>query len=120
MKTTLQELLLLTEAKKPKASKLDFDRVYSDLKKMPGTSNVHVEKTTKGFFKGQHAIHFVFKGNQFSILFNENVGKMDLIVQGNSQDLEVDQDLKDAADVIDSAKYVNKKWFKEYDPDYEG
>jgi len=114
MTTLLQELLLLAEEKMEDHA--DLKKMIDDLKKA-GFKDVEQEG---------NKVHFTRetpKSSDTFTLWHSMEGKKcvwALGVQGNSQDLEVTTDLENLADVKAAVKSVNKSWFKENDPDWDG
>ena len=100
----------LDEAKSDKSLP---EQLHDFLAKNRGVTSITVEHHGIGA-----KVYFEYRDNSFTAKLRKD-GKWDLGVQGHSDDLPVDFACKNPADVLDSVKSVNDKWFRMNDPDYE-
>jgi hypothetical protein len=97
----------------PEAQVPDLNKVVAELKKH-GAKEAQFELGNRG----TNRVHFTMGGNDFTMTILDDKC-FNLVTPGYKDDLEVGYHLKTLADVIEHAKSVNKKWFKENDPHYE-
>lgn len=88
-----------------------------------GFEDVHVEDSYKpGKPHGGFVISFDRErrgsSDTFSLFYDQKKGEWALSVQGDSQDLEVDTELKNIAEIRRAVRGVTNAWFREADPDW--